>query len=119
MPRIAGTTNAQTEFLRAFRNNPAGPPPEKWPSLSVLRRWLRRPAFGRALACMREVLHLRAQFHIAAAADQAAQMLAASTQETPLTAHQTKQLLDLIRLGFVQKRFAPQEPNLLVRGKKD
>ena len=61
MPRIDGTTNAQTTFLRAFRNNPAGPPPDEWPAPAVLRRWLRRPCFQQALTTLREVLRFRAE----------------------------------------------------------
>src|SRR3954470_18479175 len=76
MPRIPGTTNAQTTFLRAFRTNPAGPPPEEWPAPAVLRRWLRRPAFQDALVTLREVLRFRTEFHLTAAAAQAAQATA-------------------------------------------
>jgi len=32
MPRITGTTDAQTTFLRAFRHNPTGPAPADWPT---------------------------------------------------------------------------------------
>src|SRR6266511_4049039 len=38
MPDIKGTTRAQTIFLRAFRDNPLGPPPDAWPTPAVLDR---------------------------------------------------------------------------------
>src|SRR5438046_4833789 len=83
MPRIHGTTNAMTTFLRAFRQSPAGPPPDQWPAPAVLRRWLRRPAFQQALVSLRHVLHFRAEFHLAAAAAQAALTLHQSAHPTP------------------------------------
>ena len=36
MTYIKGTTRAQTIFLRAFRKNPAGPPPDQWPDQDVI-----------------------------------------------------------------------------------
>jgi hypothetical protein len=105
MPRIPGTTNAQTLFLRAFRHHPAGPPPEDWPSPVVLRRWLARPAFLNALATLREVLHLRTEFHLAAAANQAAQELQSPpTPDAGLTPQDYKRRLDLLRLTQVHRR---------------
>lgn len=117
MPRIDGTTNAQTTFLRAFRQSPAGPPPDQWPAAAVLRRWLRRPAFQQALTCIREVLRFRAQFHIAAAANQAAQSLHNPAHDTTLTPQQAKRLLDLIRLDYLHQRFPIEDPDLVIPSK--
>src|SRR5437870_1956632 len=72
MPRIQGTTDNATSFLRAFRKNPAGPPPEQWPSPAILRKWLRRPSFRAALISLQQTLQLQADFHLATAANRAA-----------------------------------------------
>jgi hypothetical protein len=115
MPRIPGTTNAQTAFLRAFRTNPAGPPPEEWPAPAVLRRWLRRPAFQDALVTLREVLRFRTEFHLTAAAAQAAQHLQSSpTQDSTLRTQDYKRLLDLLRLTHVRQRFPVKDPDLKI-----
>ena len=53
MPRIPGTTNRQSAFLRSFRLDP-NPPPPSWPSRAILDRWLRRPAFRIAYDQVRE-----------------------------------------------------------------
>ena len=50
MDNISGTSRLQTIFLRAFRLQPAGSTPDQWPSPAILRRWLRKPPFRRALA---------------------------------------------------------------------
>jgi hypothetical protein len=42
MPRIAGTSDAQSRVLRTFHTCPGGPPPDQWPSPTIFRRWLRR-----------------------------------------------------------------------------
>src|SRR3954468_6224407 len=111
MPRIPGTTNAQTTFLRAFRTNPAGPPPEDWPAPAVLRRWLRRPAFQDALVTLREVLRFRTEFHLtAAAAAQAAQRLQSpASQDAGPTTQDYRRLLDLLRLTHVRQRFPDKD----------
>jgi hypothetical protein len=111
MPRIEGTTNAQTAFLRAFRSNPAGPPAELWPAPAILRRWMRRPAFLQALTSIRQVMRFGAHFNIAAAASQAALTLA-NPDCDPLTPQQSKQLLDLIRFDYQRQRFPVEEPDL-------
>lgn len=103
MPRIPGTTNAQTLFLRAFRQHPAGPPPSLWPSPAVLRRWLDRPAFQDALATLRDALRLRTEFHLAAAANQAARELQSPpTRGEGLTPEDYKRRLDLLRLTHLR-----------------
>ena len=100
MSRITGTTHAQTLFLRAFRTNPAGPPPDAWPSPAILRKWLRRPAFRTALRSVQAALRFRADFHLAAAADNAAQRLTSAADPAEL-----KKLADILRLAHLRQRF--------------
>jgi hypothetical protein len=115
MPRIPGTSNAQSAFLRTFRSNPAGPPPEEWPAPAVLRRWLRRPAFQDALVTLREVLRFRTEFHLTAAAAQAAQRLQSNPSQDPaVSAQDYKRLLDLLRLTHTRQRFPVKDPDLRI-----
>ena len=99
MPRIAGTTDAQSTFLRAFRHNPAGPAPAEWPHPAVLRRWLRRPAFLAALNSLHQTLRFQVDFHLATAAARAA---AAFTAQPEFT---TQDLSHLPRLAHLRDRF--------------
>ena len=135
MPRIKGTTSPMNTFLRAFRDNPAGPPPEQWPSPAILRRWLRRPAFQQALVSLRKVLQFRAEFHLAAAAANAAQTLHAannpipaqdssstqdsgpSTQDLPKHPADQKRLIDLLRLSHLRLRFPVEDQDFRVPSK--
>jgi len=100
MPRITGTTDAQTTFLRAFRHNPTGPAPADWPTPTILRRWLRRPAFLAALNSLHQTLRFQVDFHLATAAARAA---AAFTAQPELT---TQDLSRLLRLAHLRDRFA-------------
>ena len=112
MPRIPGTTNAQTLFLRAFRHHPAGPPPEAWPSPAILRRWLERPAFLDALDSVRAGLRLRADLHLTAAAAQAAQQLhAPPTADAPQSAEDYRRSLSLLRLAHLREKDPPEAPD--------
>ncbi|HEY7119391.1 MAG TPA: hypothetical protein VH475_22560 [Tepidisphaeraceae bacterium] len=112
MSNIAGTTRAQTSFLRAFRNNPAGPAPTDWPSPAILRRWLRRPAFRRALQSVQDVLSFQADFHLTVAATDAARKLIAADPASPALNHQdVRQLTQLLRLAHLRQRF-PAQVNL-------
>ena len=70
MPRIPGTTNRQSAFLRALRTHLDGPPPELWPSPAILRKWLRREPFRRALDSIRDTLTYQTDFALASAASQ-------------------------------------------------
>jgi hypothetical protein len=105
MPRIPGTNNAQTIFLRAFHNNPTGPEPKDWPTPAILRRWLRRPTFRRALQSVQDTLRFQADFHIANAATKAAKHF--ETQDSALT---TQDLAKLLRLSHVRQRFTSSAP---------
>jgi hypothetical protein len=125
MPRIQGTTDVQTSFLRAFRKNPFGPPPESWPSPSILRRWLRRPAFRSALLSIRETLRFQSDFHLVAASAQAAHRLtshsiptqdsALPTQDSALspqhsTSFTPQDAYRLLRLHHLHERFHTEPP---------
>jgi hypothetical protein len=123
MPRIKGTTSTMNTFLRAFREHPAGPPPEQWPTPAILRRWLRRPAFQRALVSLRKVLQFRAEFHLAAAAANAAQSLHATpTQDSELSTQDSrchKRLIDLLRLSHLRQRFPIEDPDFRIPSQYD
>lgn len=102
MPRIPGTTDRESSFLRAFRQSPAGPPAHQWPSPAILRRWLRRPAFRAAIASLHLTLKFQNDFLIAAAANQSLRALA----DTP-------DAIDhglFLRLAHLRQRF-PADPH--------
>jgi hypothetical protein len=110
MPDIKGTNRAQTLFLRSFRKSPTGPAPENWPSITLLRRWLRKPAFKAALDSIRETLRFHADFQLTIGASQAAQSLRAP-DHTALTPDERKKFSDLLRHAHLRQRF-PTEPRL-------
>src|SRR5438477_10841351 len=115
MPDIPGTTRAQTIFLRAFRSNPFGPPPDAWPSPAILRRWLRKPGFHRAFLDLRTAIRAAADFHLAAASAQAAHRLA-QAQDPANPAATTNEwtardYLGALRLAHLRQRF-PTDPPL-------
>src|SRR5689334_6790628 len=110
MPDIKGTTRAQTLFLRAFRKSATGPAPQDWPSVTVLRRWLRKPAFKTALDSLRETLRFQADFQLALGASQAVQELRSPASAT-FTPDEMKKRLDLLRHAHLRQRF-PTEPRL-------
>src|SRR6266566_3743753 len=101
MPNVNGTTNKQTLFLRAFRTRPTGPAPADWPSPAILRKWLRKPAFVKALHSLQEALRFQTDFHLANAATNAARKFAA--QDSELT---TQDLNRLLRHAHLRQRFA-------------
>jgi hypothetical protein len=97
MPRIPGTNDRQTAFLRAFRADPAGPPPDHWPAPAILRRWLRKPAFRRALQSVQSALRLQTDFLVVSTAAHAARSLD-SPDSSP-------RIADLLRLAHHRQRF--------------
>jgi hypothetical protein len=101
MPRIPGTTNRQTAFLRALRTHLDGPPPELWPSPAILRKWLRRETFRRALDSIRDTLTYQTDFALASAASSAARkyLAASATADKPPTHQDTLALSRLLRLA--------------------
>ena len=104
MPRMAGLSNEQSAFLRAFRRSPAGPPPARWPPPRVLRRWLTKTAFREALGEIRRAVEFQTNLRLTIASIDAADVLADrrdrrdpdKSQEATMTARQ--QAIDLLRL---------------------
>jgi hypothetical protein len=119
MPDIPGTTRAQTIFLRLFRTHPFGPPPDRWPSPAILRRWLRKPGFHRAFLDLRTAIRATADFHLAAASAQAAHRLA--QVQDPANPNQTKSewtardYLNALRLAHLRQRFPTDPPTPTAR----
>src|SRR5512132_4206600 len=101
MPDIKGTTRAMTLFLRTFRTSPTGPAPADWPSPAIMRKWLRRPGFRRALTSVRETLRFQSDFQVSNAATRAARKLCAD--DADLSTHDLGRLL---RLSHLRHRFA-------------
>jgi hypothetical protein len=110
------STRAQKLFLKAFRQNPAGPPPSQWPSPATLQRWLRDADFKNALNNFRETMRFQADFHLAAAANAAAKSIHSSVAAAPATtgpdlSRQLKSLTDLLRLSHIRQRFTATPSN--------
>ena len=93
-------TRTQSAFLRAFHLNPTGPTPDDWPSPAILRRWLRKPNFRRALLSLLQTLRFQADFTLAAAASTASQSLASPSEES---GRHTTRLAALLRLSHLQR----------------
>ena len=112
MPRIRDTTDRQSFFLRSFRTSPTGPAPKDWPSPAILRRWLRRPGFRRALDTVLAALRFQADFHLQTAATHAANKIAtaSTTQDSALRTQDLKPLADLMRLSHIRQRFSNPRP---------
>ena len=110
MPRIKGTTDAQSKFLRAFHTSPDGPAPADWPSPAVLRRWLRHPEFLRAFNSLQSTVRAQADFQLRAASASAIRSLATLLAAAPNAESQKqfKTLCDFVRLAHQRERFAPQ-----------
>jgi hypothetical protein len=112
MPKYDDKTAAQALFLRAFRENPAGPSPDKWPTPGTFRRWLKKASFRKDLAAIRDALRFQADLHVATAAAHAAKSLQASLGPAPIDADtgatlatQLKAITDLLRLAHLRQRF--------------
>ena len=75
MPRIPGTTNEQSAFLRAILKNPDGPPAELWPRPAIWRRWIKRDTFRAAMDSLRDALQYETDLHLAYAARNAARAM--------------------------------------------
>jgi hypothetical protein len=115
MPDMKNTTRAQTLFLRAFRQDPAGPPANEWPSPVVLRRWLKRPGFCGAMNSILRAMRYKADFHLTAAAASGANLLhGAVLGGDPSEARKhIESLIHLLRMNHIRQRFAeplPQAP---------
>src|SRR5712672_1544504 len=112
MSKAEDKTAAQTLFLRAFRQNPAGPPAESWPAPGTFRRWLKKQSFRNDLAAIRDALRFQADLPVATAAAQAAKSLQTRLGAGPLNADsaaapttQLKAITALLRLAHLRQRF--------------
>ena len=109
MPRIPGTNDTQSSFLRAFKTSPTGPAPDQWPSPAILGRWLRRPTFARALQSLLAALRFQSDFQLASAATHAANRIASSSAQHPDATIQD--LERLLRLAHLRQR-VPAAPDV-------
>jgi hypothetical protein len=66
-------SEAQAQFLRKLKKDPMGLPTDEWPSAVILRRWMRQPGFCAAINSLRSAVLVRADMHLEAAAQKAAQ----------------------------------------------
>ncbi len=111
MPTNLQVTRRQNAFLRSLLQDAPGP--DLWPSPAVLRRWLRRPAFLRALDSLRLTLNYTSDILLAYASTSAA----LSLQQDPLSHHSDpkwhKACLDLLRLSHLRQRFPATKPPTL------
>jgi hypothetical protein len=125
-------TRAQTNFLRAFRENPTGPAPADWPAPGVLRRWLKDKRFRKSLTAVRDAIRFQTDFHLAAAASTAARAVqtnVGSTLDAALDpaaladlSKTLKSLTDLLRLAHLRERYTtprPAAPAAAPRRKRD
>ena len=109
MPDIAGTTRAQTIFLRALRENPSLPA-DHWPTPFLFRKWLRRPAFRRALMSLRDANRFRSAYHLSRSAAAASTLLHGYLQNEKgyeLEDSQISFLSTLLRLSQSADRLDP------------
>src|ERR1700760_586660 len=106
MPRVEGLSNEQGTFIRAFRRSPAGPPVQGWPRPVVLRRWMSKPAFRRALGEIRSAGELQTRVRLAAAGVAAADGLrtTAPGESSDDRRASFQQNLDLLRLEIQRER---------------
>ena len=121
MPRIPGTTNQQSAFLRAFRTHPNGPPPELWPSPAIFRRWMRRPTFAKTVDSRLQAVRLQTDCHLAfaacQAARQAAQTCAAPASPDPAAQPKPPDPNQLFRLHHLRQRFPANPTSAGTNGK--
>jgi hypothetical protein len=116
MPVATRITTRQSIFLRSLLNS--APDPTAWPSPTILRRWLRRPAFLRALDTLRLALNYASDLLVAYAASSAALALHQPQDPDAKTDHQ-KSKLDLIRLSHLRQRFPAITPAPTARPHRD
>jgi hypothetical protein len=113
MPRIPGTTNAQTKFLRSFIKNSNDCTPHSWPAPAVLRRWLRRPGFIHAMESLKQAIRFQSDFQLILSAAQAATEVERSVLDQDPNNEQARQiaaLSNLLKLAHTRERFAPPPP---------
>ncbi|MCY2950505.1 MAG: hypothetical protein NTU53_00820, partial [Planctomycetota bacterium] len=105
MKHTSRITPRQTIFLRSLVQSP--PDPAAWPSPTILRRWLRRPPFLRALDTLRQTLNYASDLLLAYAASSAA--LALHQPPLPDSSQSKidnpKSKIDLLKLSHLRQRF--------------
>jgi hypothetical protein len=111
------STRAQKLFLQAFRDDPAGPLPAKWPSPAILQRWLENEDFRTALNQYRDTMRFQSDFHLTAAANAAAKSIHSTITPSsdpaapqPDLSKKLKSLTDLLRLAHIRQRFTAESP---------
>ncbi|MCY2951140.1 MAG: hypothetical protein NTU53_04080 [Planctomycetota bacterium] len=108
MIKTAPITRRQTIFLRSLLKN--APDSSTWPSPTILRRWLRRPAFLRALNSLRLTLNYTSDLLLAYAATYAALALQPSATPDHSTIENQKSKIDLLKLSHLRQRFPAAIP---------
>jgi hypothetical protein len=117
MPRFNGTTDRQSNFLRACAKDPTGLTPKDWPSATVFRKWMRRQGFRLAIRGIRDSLRYQADLHIASASAAAAKLLSAAVNDGTVISdeqvqrlrgarEQIQSLTTLLRLAHLRHRFS-------------
>jgi len=117
MPRVQGTTNAQTSFLRSLRKQSGDLPAGDWPAAVVMRRWLRRPGFRAAMQSIQHALAFQIDMQLSAAAAEAAVALrnfGAPANGQATGGRDVVALLRIVRQAHLRQRFTtsfgpPQE----------
>ena len=111
MPNIAGTTRVQSNFLRALREDPSLPA-DHWPTPFLFRKWLRRPAFRRALMSLRDANRFRSAYHLSRSAADASTLLYGYLRNEKgydLESDQVTFLSNLLRLSQSADRLDPPQ----------
>ena len=77
----------------------------------MLRRWLRRDGFVRAMNSLRDAMRFQADFQLLSAAASASQILhsSAHSNDHEAAAAKMKAFADLLKLAHVRERFARDE----------
>jgi hypothetical protein len=117
MPRIRGTTDAQSSFLRALAKSELGPGKKPWPSAVVMRRWLRKPGFIAAMRRVRQAMRYQADFQLYSSAASAAHRMQSIVCEQggEIEPKLLAALSSLLKLAHVRERFAVPDPKAEMR----
>ena len=118
MPRTKLISDSQKLFLRAWIQNPDGPPAHQWPSPAVLAKWLLSHRFRATLNAIRDTHRYRSDLHLANASSSASQTLDALARSgalldpDPVKDHKSKiaNAITILRLSHLRQRFAPLDP---------
>lgn len=97
----------QKAFLRKLRNDPDGLPQDQWPQAVVLRRWMRKPRFRKAIKSLRDTYTAEIDVMLAGAASRAAkrlQALLASESGGEDQEHRIQALVRVIRVAHLRAK---------------